>query len=138
MKYPPLFVDGAFKWTGETVKYGVDLAHVYQKLGDERTANNLLQGALNYVHGANRKGNFSYGFLDAEILALLGRPDEALAALEAGVAEGWRSGWWLSLEKSPNLDLIRGHPRFERQVEIIREDMAAQHDSAQRLLGQSS
>jgi len=70
---------------------------------------------------------------DAEILALQGKPEEALATLRRAVDEGWRTMWWYYLEQDPNFDSIRDEPDFQTIVEEVRADMAVELEKIRAL-----
>jgi hypothetical protein len=73
----------------------------------------------------------------AEGLAVLGRTDEALDALEALFASGWRGSsireGWFTLEYDIAFDPIRDHPRFQALIAAIRADFAQQLENVRTL-----
>ena len=98
-----------------TVPEIVKLAFILQRTGNIAEGNEMLNATLPVVRLLPRLGMFGQGLRDVQILALLGRTDEALQALREGLTEGYRSSipfnTWL-LENDPFLDAIRTDSRF--------------------------
>jgi len=98
-----------------TVSQIVKLAFVYQRTGNVIRGNEMLNATLPVVQALPRLGMFGQGIRDVQILALLGRKEDALNALRAAVTAGHRSSigfnTWL-LEDDPFLDAIRDDSRF--------------------------
>ncbi len=98
-----------------TVRQIVKLAFVYQRTGNVIRGNEMLHATLPVVQALPRLGMYGQGILDVQILALLGRKEDALSALRAAVTAGYRSSipynTWL-LEDDPFLDSIRDDSRF--------------------------
>ncbi len=98
-----------------TVRQIVKLAFVYQRTGNVIRGNEMLHATLPVVQALPRLGMYGQGILDVQILALLGRTEDALSALRAAVTAGYRSSipynTWL-LEDDPFLDSIRDDSRF--------------------------
>ena len=98
-----------------TVKQIVKLAFVYQRTGNVIRGNEMLNATLPVVQALPRLGMFGQGIRDVQILALLGRKEDALIALRAAVTAGHRSSigftTWL-LEDDPFLDAIRDDSRY--------------------------
>jgi len=98
-----------------TVRQIVKLAYIYQREGKLTAGDEMLNATLPVVQSLPRLGMFNQGIRDVQILALLGRTEDALQALRAAVTAGYRcsisSDSWL-LENDPFLDSIRGDSRF--------------------------
>ena len=98
-----------------TVGQIVKLAYIRQRTGDLAGGNEMLNATLSVVRSLPRLGMFGQGIRDVQILALLGRKEDALQALRAAVSAGYRcsipSNTWL-LEDDPFLDSIRDDSRF--------------------------
>ncbi len=98
-----------------TVNQIVKLAFVYQRTGNVIRGNEMLNATLPVVQALPRLGMFGQGIRDVQILALLGRKEDALNALRAAVTAGHRSSisfnTWL-LEDDPFLDAIRDDSRY--------------------------
>jgi len=98
-----------------TVRQIVKLAFVYQRTGNVIRGNEMLNATLPVVQALPRLGMYGQGILDVQILALLGRKEDALSALHTAVTAGYRSSIpynnWL-LEVDPFLDSIRDDRRF--------------------------
>ena len=97
-------------------------ALILQKQGEKRRAESLLATALPVVHGLPRMGIAGHGIRDVQILALQGKPFEALTALRQAIDEGFRgttfsNGWPLSLD--PYLASIRDRPEFQAMTSEI-------------------
>jgi len=105
----------------------IDLALVLQKLGRKDEADLLLDRAMEVINSLHRLSWWGgYWVSDVQILALQGKRNEAITALQAAVDEGWRTLWWYYLVYDPNLDSIRGDPRFQTIVAEVKADMAEQ------------
>ncbi|MCH8334829.1 MAG: tetratricopeptide repeat protein [Proteobacteria bacterium] len=98
-----------------TVGQIVKLAYIQQREGDLTAGNEMLNATLPVVQSLPRLGMFGQGIRDVQILALLGKKEDALQALRAAVTAGYRcsisSNSWL-LENDPFLDSIRDDSRF--------------------------
>ncbi len=97
-------------------------AFILQKQGEERRADSLLAKALPVVRGLPRVGLAGHGIRDVQILALQGKPFEALTAFREAIDEGFRgttysNGWPLSVD--PYLDSIRKRPEFQAMAREI-------------------
>ena len=62
----------------------------------------------------------------AVALALLGRNEEALQALENGHAGGYRTRWWYLLEREAAFAQVRSDPRFQALLVEARAHAASQ------------
>lgn len=94
----------------------VDIALILQRNGENENATKLLNLALETISSHQRnRGILAFGFLDVQIYALLGRREEALAALEACADLEYLSGWQ-GLKFLPHYDSIRDDPRFTAVV----------------------
>jgi len=98
-----------------TVRDVIKLAFIVLRSGDVAAGTEMLEAALPVVQSLPRLGMFGQGIRDVQIYALLGRKEDALAALRAAVDAGYRSSVvydnWL-LEFDPFLDTIREDDRF--------------------------
>ncbi len=104
----------------------IDLALVLQKLGDHERAKDLLDGALTVIESMPRLGTDGFWIADVHVYSLQNRPDKALDALAQAIDEGWRFLTWYNLEFDPNLDAIKGDPRFEELYARLRADIEEQ------------
>jgi TolB-like protein len=113
-----------------TVRQIVNLAFVHLRTGNVLRGNELLNAALPVVQSLPRFGMFGQGIRDVEILALLGRKEDALQALRAAVDAGFRSSilssTWI-LEINPFLDSIRDDSRFGAIVDELETFNAEMH-----------
>ena len=72
---------------------------------------------------------FGYGVADAQIHALRGETNEALAALREAVAAGWRGPFWRYYrDLDPTLESIRDEPGFKAVFAAIEHDMVRQRE----------
>ena len=92
-------------------------------LGDEETAEILLEGAGKFVVGLPRSGPSGIQFLDIEVLALRGETESALEALEEAAGSDWIEFWWQA-PLNPNLSSLHQHPRFIAAMEQLRSRAA--------------
>jgi TolB-like protein/Tfp pilus assembly protein PilF len=111
----------------------VDLALVLMHLDQTERANDLLQGALAVIETMPRLGTEGYWVLDAQVYALQGRSDTALAALREATEQGWRALTWFYLDHDPNLELLRAEPEFQRLRQLIHDDLEAQASRTEQL-----
>lgn len=107
--------------------------YLEQQRGNADHASVLLRLALDYTRTAPRMGMWGYGIRDAEVLALLGRPEAAIDALQDAVDAGFVSlrpfELW-SIDQSPLIDSLRSNPRYE----AIRGSIEHEIDIARRLV----
>ncbi len=99
-----------------TVRQVVNLAYIHLQSGDLRKGNKILTAALPVVQSLPRLGLYGQGIRDVQILALLGRKEEALQALREAVDAGFRSSilsssWFVEID--PFLESIRDDSRFQ-------------------------
>ena len=111
----------------------VDLALVLMHLDQTERANDLLEGALAVIETIPRLGTEGYWVLDAQVYALQGRSDMALAALREATEQGWRVLTWFYLDHDPNLELLRAEPEFQRLRQLIHDDLEAQASRTEQL-----
>ncbi len=88
--------------------------------------------AVNELRRGRRQGDeWPDGAIDEMLLeAAAGNDEEALQALDAAIALGYRDAGWLLLD--PMLAGLRGHPDFRLRIERIRRLVGAQR---QRVVG---
>ncbi|MGD8977447.1 MAG: tetratricopeptide repeat protein [Gammaproteobacteria bacterium] len=106
--------------------WAIEIANVLIRSGRRDRAEILLQGALSAIRTRPRLGFSGYGISDVEIHALMGDRDTALDLLATAMAEGWRSGWRIGIERNDNLVSLRGDPRYQSILANIETDMEAQ------------
>lgn len=125
--FPELFDDAAYDVDLDNYRAAIDLALVLRANGDEKGAANLLENAASFLDGRFRLGiQEGYWVSDVQILALQGKPEEAIVALKSAVEEGWRILWWYYMQLDPNLQAIRENPEFQALTEAISMDAATQ------------
>ncbi len=104
----------------------IDLAVVLSRLGESERSEQLLAKALTIVNDMPLLGLFGTGSAEAEIYAIRGRTDEALASLKAAVDSGWWRHWLFWTELNPNFDSIRGEAGYREIVGILEDKMVAE------------
>jgi hypothetical protein len=118
---PILARDAELRIDRYTVRDVVKLAYIALKNGDIAGGTESLNPSLPVVQSLPRLGANGLGICDVQILAMLGRREDALMALRAAVDAGFRGSTpydnWL-LEFDPLLDSIRDDARF---VAIVSE-----------------
>jgi tetratricopeptide (TPR) repeat protein len=103
------------------------VAFILSRTGDEERAGRLFDRILKWQQGATRIGFQGYHFGDAEIHALQGRKEEALAALRQAYLDGQRAGyWWIRAGVVPWFESIRNEPEFKRITAAFESDLAVQ------------
>ncbi len=114
------------KVESKNYRAAIDLALISSKTGEQRRADWLLEGGLQYIQQIPRLGFFGYGIADVQIYALQGDKQKALAALQRAIDEGWRDTWWFYLKYDPTLESLHDEPEFQAMVAEIETDMAVQ------------
>lgn len=101
----------------------IDLAIARLGTGDEAGAKELLAASAAHFDHLRAEGLDHAGITwqEARILALEGQGEEAMAALERAIDQGWRS-WQTS--SAPALETLHGDPGFEALTERIRSLVA--------------
>ena len=114
-----------------TIYVAVPLAHLLQANGQRAESEKLLDEALAWV---NRKRDPTRDYmvwwplrrLRAEVLALQGRRDAAVAELAEAFRSGERTDWWYTIERDPVWDSMRSDSRFQAIAAEARAHTAAQ------------
>ena len=106
-----------------TALYGpaIDVASLLRGSGDEALADRLLAGAWEVVAKLPRGGCCGHGIADVEILALTGRPEEAMARLQEAYDDGFRSRWWWETWRNPNLAALEDRADYQRLLKRFHE-----------------
>jgi hypothetical protein len=124
---PELFGKGPPAVDGSNWRVAIELVPFLQAAGHDERARLLLDRSEETIRGLPRLGVKGYGVSDAQIFALRGQKDAALAALRAAERAGWRGPywrWWLT--RDPAFDSIRDEPEFKAVFADIERDMARQ------------
>ena len=87
----------------------INFASLLMMIGDEERARGLLERALTVTESLPRTGTNGIGTNRAQILALLGRTDEALADLRRAVDEGT----FPIFRFNPDFDSLSDDPRYQ-------------------------
>ena len=119
---PILASDAEFTIDRYTARDVVRLAYIEQRQGNDETAFKLLSSVLELVESLPRLGTFGFGILDVQIYALLGRKEDALAALRDAIDQGFRGtiffdSWTIDMD--PYLESVRGDSRFQRMSDEL-------------------
>jgi len=104
----------------------VDMVPLLMRLGEKSRADDILEQSLKLIQTKSRLGVSGYWVTDVHIYALQNRPEQALDALQLAIDEGWRLLVWFYLETDPNVDSLRGIPRFVKLYSSLKEDLAEQ------------
>lgn len=126
--YPSVFTDHP-ELDVTNIPAAVDVIPVLMANDEKDRAAKLLEKTHAGFANVRRMGYFGFHHRDIEVHALEGRADEALAALEQAVEDGWRAHWRLYLEHNPNLAELREVPAFTDSLDAIRQDMTRQRES---------
>jgi tetratricopeptide (TPR) repeat protein len=111
----------------------VALIYLLREQGETVPAQALLDAA--FETAALFPSQFRWLGHDAELLALAGRTQDALAALQLGFESGWRVNRWM-LEQSPALATLRDEPGFSDVLNAA--DLASNKQHARLLEMESS
>jgi TolB-like protein/cytochrome c-type biogenesis protein CcmH/NrfG len=124
--YPELLCDDGPTVTRSNLFQALNLSLALEKTGDRECATTLLNRVLVQLPTIPRMGFFGYGFADVEILARLGKEEQAIASLRRAIDDNYRAYWWSQVEKSPHTVSLRENPEFIAMMREIKEDMALQ------------
>jgi hypothetical protein len=109
----------------------VPFAHLLRANGQRAESEKVLDEALAWV---NRKRDPTREYmvwwplrrLRADMLALQGNRDAAVAELAEALRSGERTDWWYTIERDPLWDSMRSDPRFQAIATEARAHAAAQ------------
>lgn len=112
----------------DNIVKAADLGLLLQRAGQSEQAQAMLKSVVsfyddNYARGA---ANYPLGIAKVDALALLGRNDEALAALRQLIDDGWRLLWRWSTVFNPNHASLHDDPDYESMLVEIEQDLARQ------------
>ena len=128
---PILREDAELRVDTFTIPAVIRLAYISQRQGDSDYARELLLAALPVVRDLPRLGWFGQGIQEVRILAMLGREEDALAALRTLVDDGYRNpvltDLW-SLEDDPFLAALRDDERFTAILDEVDRSMQQMYD----------
>ena len=119
-------------WSSFSALYFADYSRALRAAGDEAEANQMLSHLEAVLELRRKRGLFVEERIAAEALALRGRTDAALDALEK--AERDRTiyyRWHLVLQHNEIFAGFRDHPRFVALVERIQRDLSRQRERLQ-------
>jgi TolB-like protein/tetratricopeptide (TPR) repeat protein/DNA-binding winged helix-turn-helix (wHTH) protein len=110
-----------------SVLAAVDLAHLLMEAGDSERAERLLDAADALNQAFPRMGSDGFGIEDVRILAVRGRSEAAIEALQQAERDGWRGyNWRVARDVDRTLASIRDHPEFKQVFARIERDLAEQ------------
>jgi TolB-like protein/Tfp pilus assembly protein PilF len=127
---PELFDPDGPQVNKNNTQQAIDLSLALVRQGETETANELLRLALEVTKGRPRLSSGGFGWIDVEALALLGRTEDAIAAMRGAIDEGMRLGWWI-LPANENLASIRDRPEFREMLDELEMDMSARRAALQ-------
>lgn len=134
MRHPILAADTAeIPVDRFTLQDVVRLGYILKREGNTQRGNRLLDSALPVAQSMPRLGMFGHGVRDVQILALLGRRDEAIAALRGAIDAGFRSNvlqdFW-PLRDDPYLASLREDARFVAMLDELDDAVAVMRERA--------
>jgi hypothetical protein len=124
--YPELLNEGGPTVDGSNWRAAIDLTLVLSKTGEQEHADLLLNRSFQHIQTLPRLSLYGYGITDVQIYALRGDKQKALSALRQAIDEGWRDGWWYTLQHKPDLESLHDEPEYQSMVAEIEADMAEQ------------
>lgn len=124
---PGLFEPDA-RVTSGTWGPAIDLALLLRAEGQVAQADRLLASASAVIADLPRLGCCGSGLADVEILAISGRPGEAVQRLEHAFNAGHRVQWWWHTWANPNLAALED--RADYQAVLRRFAQRAEEDRA--------
>jgi DNA-binding winged helix-turn-helix (wHTH) protein/TolB-like protein len=110
----------------ENYEAAIDLALVLSGTGEHERARQLLDGSMRLINDMPRLGFYGYAIDDVMIHALQGRENEALAALNEAINDGWRWEVRYQLEHEPNLFGLHDNPEYQSLVSTVLADLENQ------------
>jgi len=117
---PELFGESPPRITGDNLGPAINVAAAELKLGDTARATTLLTACEAYVASRGERTRRTFFRMDpVEIAALMGKKEQALAALRRAIDDGQREFWW-AIPRSPNFESIRDDPRFAAMMKEMR------------------
>ena len=106
----------------------MNLALLLSKAGEQDQANRLLNAVLAFDDSTF--GSYFYngprGIENVHALAIAGRTEEAIDAFRVAADNRFRVGWEWYTELDPNMESLRGDPRYPAMIAEIKADMAEQ------------
>ena len=128
----PIAVKSAY--TSYPALYFPDYVRALRAVGDEAGANTMLDHLDAVLELRRKRGLFVEERHAAEALALRGRTDAALDALEKAERDRTIYRWWQpELLHNEIFAEFRDHPRFLALVKRIRQDLSRQRDELGRI-----
>jgi TolB-like protein/Flp pilus assembly protein TadD len=115
--YPALASETDPAVDSSNYRAAINFASLLMMMGDEERARRLLERALTVTESLPRTGQYGTGTNRAQILALLGRPDEAVADLRRAVDQGA----FPIFSFNPDFGSLSDDPRYQ----AIRAEMDA-------------
>jgi tetratricopeptide (TPR) repeat protein len=114
-----------------TIYVAVPLAHLLRANGQRAESEKVLDAALAWVSRKRDPTRESMVWwplrrLRADMLALQGNRDAAVAELAEAFRSGERTDWWYTIERDPLWDPMRSDPRFQAIAAEARAHAAAQ------------
>lgn len=132
---PLLASDTNFNVNRYNYRSAILLAHINRNLGRDREASELLSRAWNVLQDLPRLGIAGHGISDVHVLAIQGRKDAALDALQDAIDEGFVSlmsfELW-TLDQDILIDNLRDDPRFDAMREELHGLIEAMRDNVHR------
>lgn len=115
---------------------GVDLAAVLKRQGRSQEAQRLTDWAMSFLAPRQFSEFDGYQLVVAEALAIQGRDDEAMQAIEEIFATENVIGWQWRLRDNAHFDALKERPRFKQVLQTISERNAKARAELARDRGQ--
>jgi TolB-like protein/Tfp pilus assembly protein PilF len=123
---PELACPGEPSVTASTVLQALDLSLAFERTGNKKCADLLLDLVLQQTKIMPRLGLQGTGIADVAVYARQGKIQQALTNLGLAIDDRWRAFWWAQGKHSPHMDNVRDHPEFTAMMAEIEVDMATQ------------
>ena len=123
---PELACSGNTRVTTSTVLQALDLSLAFERTGNTKCADLLLDLVLQQTKNMPRLGSQGIGIAGVQVYARKGKIKQALTDLRIAIDDRWRDLWWAQGKHSPQLDNLRDHPEFKAMMAEIEADMATQ------------
>ena len=130
--YPRLFESDAPEIDSRIDRAALTLACIYNYMGEEEKAKNLIDGSLGVLKTGRRHGpgsyDLGYGYAYVENYTLQGRYDDALAELRKWKDDGGRRQWW-ALKVDLCFKPLWDRPEFIQVMDEIEQEMKQQRQN---------
>jgi uncharacterized protein HemY len=127
--YPELIPADEAKIDLSNASMATILARIYQVDGQTDRANALLVRTSDYFYN-NQGSPDAFGVaMEARLLSLMDRKQEAIDSLGREIDSGWRYLALYLIDFAPTLDGIRNEPAFAGLAKKLKDDLARQREA---------